>query len=40
MILRNKLMSVEENRELIEQWYVALEQGDFETIYNLSLIHI
>ena len=28
-------MSVEENRELIEKWYIALEQGDFETIYNM-----
>ena len=28
-------MSVEENKELIEKWYIALEQGDFEAIYNM-----
>ena len=28
-------MGVEENRELIEKWYIALERSDFETIYNM-----
>ena len=28
-------MGIEENRELIEKWYIALEQGDFETIYKM-----
>ena len=28
-------MSVEENKELIKKWYIALEQGDFDTIYDM-----
>lgn len=28
-------MSVAENRQLIERWYKALEQGDFETIFDM-----
>ena len=26
---------IKNHRELIEKWYIALEQGDFETIYNM-----
>ena len=28
-------MSVEENKELIKKWYIALEEGDFDTIYDM-----
>tara|TARA_Y100001970_G_scaffold247541_1_gene316341 strand:+ start:85 stop:546 length:462 start_codon:yes stop_codon:yes gene_type:complete len=28
-------MSAEENKELIKKWYIALEQGDFNTIYDM-----
>ena len=41
-------MSIAENKELIQSWYEALADGDFETIFDmhhddvvyLSLIHI
>ena len=28
-------MSVEKNKKLIEKWYIALAEGDFETIFDM-----
>ena len=28
-------MSVTENKKLIEKWYIALAEGDFETIFDM-----
>ena len=28
-------MSVKENKKLIEKWYIALAEGDFETIFDM-----